>query len=466
MVALAKTSFDKSQSVTYERYKLFNRSQETGESLEAFHAALTAQAARAELGTLEDELVRDLFISKMKNVVLQDTLTFETFSPEEVLKRALKFEQSKKTTQAFQKTNTTTASTAQVNGAMKIKQEPIMSIGNKNANGRRQPNNMYKKKSSDRKEGRNFTDPKTCTRCGRLFGEGHLKKCLAMGKTCKNCSKPNHFAKMFKSQQVNEIAEKSSSSDEECILIQSFDSCEEFEIMAIESELSSMEEIDEYIKQQSNRNRDIKKSSKDIQKVDIRRNTRSKQLRSLKALVRIDQQIINMTIDTGSPVSFLNWATAKQILESSKNTRFIPRENLNLTTKFVDYNKQPINILGAITTTIRSAGWEVVGASFLITERRARCILGLDLQSKVGIHTTQKLAPKEKTRFDVLLCERSEAWKNKFYSKFKNLLIVKGVRKITLSAQSSNTHFVHYKKKGDASQYTYKRKCMRKWKNY
>ena len=68
--------------------------QETGETLEAFHAALTAQAAKAELGTLEDELVRDLFKSKMKNVVFQDTLTFETFSPGEVLKRAMKFEQT------------------------------------------------------------------------------------------------------------------------------------------------------------------------------------------------------------------------------------------------------------------------------------------------------------------------------------------------------------------------------------
>ena len=80
VVTLAKVSFDKTQSVTYERYKLFNRAQETGETIEAFHAALTAQAAKAELGTLEDDLVRDLFISKMKNVVLQDTLTFETFS--------------------------------------------------------------------------------------------------------------------------------------------------------------------------------------------------------------------------------------------------------------------------------------------------------------------------------------------------------------------------------------------------
>ena len=116
-----------------------------------------------------------------------------------------------------------------------------------------------------------------------------------------------------------------------------------------------------------------------------------------------------MTLDTGSPVSFLIWATAKQILDSFKNTKFIPRENLNLTAQFVDFNKQPINILGAITTTIRLAGWEVVGASFLITERRTRCILGLDLQSKVGTYTTQKLAPKDKTRFDVLLCEQSES---------------------------------------------------------
>ena len=127
---------------------------------------------------------------------------------------------------------------------------------------------------------RNSTDSKTCTRCGRLFGEGHLKKYPAMGKTCKKCSKPNHFAKMCKSQQVNEIAEKSSNSDEECNLIQSFDSCDEFKIMAIESEISSMEQIDEYIKQLSNRKLEIGDSSKNIQKVDIRRNPRSQQIRS------------------------------------------------------------------------------------------------------------------------------------------------------------------------------------------
>ena len=91
---LAEVSFQKVKCVTYKRYKLFTRMQESGESLESFHAALTAQGARSELGALENEIVRDLFISKMKNMTLQDTLTFETLDPEEVLKRAKKFEYS------------------------------------------------------------------------------------------------------------------------------------------------------------------------------------------------------------------------------------------------------------------------------------------------------------------------------------------------------------------------------------
>ena len=98
---------------------------------------MTAQAAKAELGVLEAELVRDLFISRMRNAVLQGTLTFETFTPEEVLKRASKFEQIKQTTQAFQKSSTTTTNTGPFSNAqIKIKQEPIMAVGNKGYNPR------------------------------------------------------------------------------------------------------------------------------------------------------------------------------------------------------------------------------------------------------------------------------------------------------------------------------------------
>ena len=59
-------------------------------------------------------------------------------------------------------------------------------------------------------------------------------------------------------------------------------------------------------------------------------------------MVRIDNQIIQLTVDTGSPVIFLNWATTKEIIHKPNKARFIPSEKLNLVTQFVDYNKQPI----------------------------------------------------------------------------------------------------------------------------
>ena len=56
----------------------------------------------------------------------------------------------------------------------------------------------------------------------------------------------------------------------------------------------------------------------------------------------------------------------------------MPAESLNLSAQVVDYNKQPILILGATKADVRSAGWEVKGVSFLVTERRTRCNLGLE----------------------------------------------------------------------------------------
>ena len=247
MVRLAKVTFENCQSITYERYKLFNRSQEMGETLESFHAALTAQAAKSALDTLEDELVRDLFISKMQSPALQDTLTFETLPPEEVLKPAIKFEQSKQSTQAFQKSTLgTVPATTQSGPQIKIKQEPILVVGNRNQNTRKPYRERNRRKQQEGRaisNNQNADERKPCNRCGRPFVDGHLKNCAAMGKQCKNCNKPNHFARMCRSQQVSEITENTESSEEECNLIQTFDSCEEFEVMAIEQKDRQIEMI-------------------------------------------------------------------------------------------------------------------------------------------------------------------------------------------------------------------------------
>ena len=98
--------------------------------------------------------------------------------------------------------------------------------------------------------------------------------------------------------------------EEEYNLIQNFDnfdSCDEFEIMAVEKDLTET-----------------------IEKVEVRRNPQSHQIKALKALVKIESHILNMTIDTGSPVSFLNWATTKKNLEGPTNSKFIPASTINV----------------------------------------------------------------------------------------------------------------------------------------
>ena len=157
---------------------------------------------------------------------------------------------------------------------------------------------------------------------------------------------------MCRSNQVNEKAEKNSSSVEECNLIRSFDSCEEFEIMAVESNLQDSDGKVEKLISEIN-GKETRLDTKDVRKIDIRRDPRSHKIKALKALVRIDTHIINMTIDTGNPVSFLNWTTAKQLMEGATNIKLIPPEKLNLSTQFIDHNKQPIQILGALCTSIR-----------------------------------------------------------------------------------------------------------------
>ena len=67
----------------------------------------------------------------MRNTALQDTLTFETFTPDEILKRAIKFEHNKQTTQAFQRAGSGSSGVGQLREPqIKIKQEPIMAVGN------------------------------------------------------------------------------------------------------------------------------------------------------------------------------------------------------------------------------------------------------------------------------------------------------------------------------------------------
>ena len=169
---------------------------------------------------------------------------------------------------------------------------------------------------------------------------------------------------MCRSQQVNEIVNKNSSSEEECNLKQNFDSYDKFEIMSVEDDLKSIVAIEQYINNRvltkdqaegSGGQQSPNDKSEKVEKIEVRRNPQSHK-KALKALVKSDNHVVNMTKDTGSPVSILNWTSIKQILEGSPKSKFIAAEKLNLSAQFLDYNKRPILILGALKANLRSAG--------------------------------------------------------------------------------------------------------------
>ena len=67
-----------------------------------------------------------------------------------------------------------------------------------------------------------------------------------MRKQCKNCNKPNHFVRMWRSQQISDINEATESSEEENNLIQTLGSSDEPAIVSIEQNANQMVKIDRY----------------------------------------------------------------------------------------------------------------------------------------------------------------------------------------------------------------------------
>ena len=76
---------------------------------------------------------------------------------------------------------------------------------------------------------------------------------------------------------------------------------------------------------------------------------------------------------------------------------------------------------GVLKGDVCSAGWELIEATFNLTEKGTEQTLSLDLRIKVMIRTIEKSAPKQISKFDKILCEQSEGWKQLSYMKIQEL---------------------------------------------
>ena len=154
---LLKTTFTVTTNLTYERFKFLGRRQKENESLEKFHEILSELAKNCKLGELESALVRDIFITNMRNVEIQKKLCIEYLTPENILSYVLDHEKGTKIHQQYLKFPTYNA----VQRPQYFKNEPTL----------------------------NVVENSKCRNCGQQFKKGHLTTCRARDRKCNTCGR-------------------------------------------------------------------------------------------------------------------------------------------------------------------------------------------------------------------------------------------------------------------------------------
>ena len=275
----------------------------------------------------------------------------------------------------------------------RIKQEPTFSVQGKKLSDRISRAQSSKSKGNNEKS-------KSCYFCGNRFSANHKQSCPARNVSCRNCSKKGHFAKCCNSKSVANVeAESDETVEENCNFITS-DSESEFAVLSVAVEKSN-------------------RPCASVRKFEVV-NAATGKLRSIQITLRCGQTFFKATVDTGSPASFVNKKTADYILKTVPSAKVFTVQESPIDTVYVDYNRKRIELMGTLILDVSSLGWHDKSAKFLISENRTRCLLGLDLQPRLGVKTTQ-VRPERPLVGEVSqsnLNAASDSWKNHFHQKF------------------------------------------------
>ena len=185
---------------TYERYVFNNRSQRDGESIESFATSLRSLARTCGFcDCLHDSLIIDRIVNGICDDETRKTLLQERNLD---INKCIDICKGVEAAKVRVKTMAGSADT-QVNRVQAMKSSKSKRFT--------QPN---KRNTSGRKI--------SCKYCGGIH-EHKKEKCPAYGKSCKQCGKQNHFAKVCQQVKgrVHQIADESSSSESEYELISS-----------------------------------------------------------------------------------------------------------------------------------------------------------------------------------------------------------------------------------------------------
>ena len=190
-------TFIRPRNVTFDRYLLLTRRQQRGETMEQFHSALTSLAEHCQLAHLEDELLRDIFTANMIDHEIQKELLKTTLIQEKVLELAVSLELGIRSQLAIQSKQLPDLHQNALTWCDELVSE-ITSARYRGTN--REPTSRGPYRGNNRlTTNNNRSTSHNCRNCGEVWDMNHKAKRQALGQTCRRCNKPNHFAKVCRS---------------------------------------------------------------------------------------------------------------------------------------------------------------------------------------------------------------------------------------------------------------------------
>lgn len=201
--------FGPKTNVVADRYKFRQRAQQSGESIDAYIAALRALAASCKF-MAPDEMIRDQIVEKIQNDNARQRLLME---PDLTLSKAIQIVRRVETAvRDARALKTTTASPQSFTSDVHTVSRGGQNVSRGGHNFSRGGHNS--KRHETRKQYNRDHDGKPpwkqekiqCFRCGSPQHKANFPQCPAKDKKCGKCQKMGHFSKICKSETIREVS--------------------------------------------------------------------------------------------------------------------------------------------------------------------------------------------------------------------------------------------------------------------
>ena len=180
---IVEEAFIRPRNITFDRQVFLITKQLRGETIENYYCKLKELAENCDFENKEETLIRDVFITNLKDPEIQKEPLKQTVEPRQALELAINMELGMPNQHQIQQHN---------KFVIPANANAVEFANNSQTPYWQSPINVPRK---------NNRSTLYCSNCGGVWLPNHRDKYIAKGKTCNNCGLLNHFAKVCRKQK-------------------------------------------------------------------------------------------------------------------------------------------------------------------------------------------------------------------------------------------------------------------------